>query len=96
MAYRRPLPDPGVTERRLAAPAARAGQRRHRGVEDWLLLLLAAEKCVQHAFVTWAFADNRFDLRDHMANPWEPLLVIGGASGVLFLVAMGGLWRWRA
>lgn len=48
---------------------------------------------MQHAFVTWAFAADRFELREQVTPPYEFLLVIGGASAVLFVVAIGGLWR---
>lgn len=72
------------------------GARRRRTFEDWLLLLLSAEKSVQHVFVTWAFASDRFDLRGDVTPPWQVLLVIGGISAALFALALVGLWRWRA
>ncbi|PKN81567.1 MAG: hypothetical protein CVU47_06240 [Chloroflexi bacterium HGW-Chloroflexi-9] len=67
-----------------------------RSVADWLLLAIAVEKTVQHTFITWAFAANRFDLRTQVLPPWEVLMVSGGVVAVLFAVAAVGLWRWRA
>jgi hypothetical protein len=67
-----------------------------RSVADWLLLVIAVEKTVQHTFITWAFAANRFDLRTQVVPPWEVLMVSGGVVAVLFAVAAFGLWRWRA
>lgn len=63
--------------------------------EDWLLLLLSAEKSIQHAFVTWAFVSDRFGLREQVVPPYEFLLVIGGTSAVLFAVGIMGVWRRR-
>lgn len=67
-----------------------------RSVADWLLLAIAIEKTVQHTFVTWAFAANRFDLRTQVVPPWEVLMVSGGVVAVLFAVAAFGVWRWRS
>lgn len=67
-----------------------------RSFSDWLLLAIAVEKTVQHTFVTWAFAANRFDLRTQVLPPWEVLMVSGGVVAVLFAVAAFGLWQWRA
>ncbi len=64
-------------------------------VEDWVLLGLTAEKVVQHVFITWAFATDRFELREQVAPPWELLLWSGGAVAVLFAVALVGLWHRR-
>ncbi|GMU41909.1 MAG: hypothetical protein AMXMBFR23_27750 [Chloroflexota bacterium] len=66
-----------------------------RGLADWLLLGIAVEKTVQHLFITWAFATDRFDLREQVVVPWEPLLVSGGVVAVLFALAAGGAWGWR-
>ncbi|MDO9444524.1 MAG: hypothetical protein Q7K37_04350 [Dehalococcoidia bacterium] len=66
-----------------------------RSVSDWLLLAIAVEKTVQHTFITWAFAANRFELRPQVVPPWEVLMVSGGVVAVLFAVAVFGLWRWR-
>lgn len=70
-------------------------RRRRRGFEDGWLLLLSAEKSLQHAFVTWAFATDRFNMRDQVAAPYEILLVIGGISAALFASAVVGVWRRR-
>lgn len=64
-----------------------------------MLLALAVEKTVQHVFITWAFAADRFDLREQVAPPYEVLMWSGGAVAVLFAVAAWGAWlrrRWAA
>lgn len=66
-----------------------------RGFADWLLLGIAVEKTVQHLFITWVFATDRFDLREQVVVPWEPLLVSGGVVALLFALAAWGVWRWR-
>lgn len=66
-----------------------------RGVADWLLLGIAVEKTVQHVFISWAFAADRFDLREQVVVPWEPLLVSGGVVAALFALGAWGVWRWR-
>lgn len=73
----------------------RRGQhvRPRRSVEDWLLVVLSAEKAAQHVFISWAFAAGRFDLRGQVVPPWEALFVIGSVSAVLFVVALPGIWR---
>jgi len=60
-----------------------------------LLLVLSVEKSVQHVFVTWAFAADRFEMREQVVVPHEPLIVVGGISAVLFAVAAVGLWNHR-
>ncbi|MGE3961041.1 MAG: hypothetical protein AB7F65_05105 [Dehalococcoidia bacterium] len=67
---------------------------RGRCLSDWLLVAITIEKAVQHAFITWAFAFDRFELREQVVPPWPILLVTGGIVGVLFLVALAGLLRW--
>lgn len=70
-----------------------------RDLGDWLLLILSGEKAVQHLFVTWAFATDRFDLRTQVIPPYEILLVVGGIAAILFGVAAVGVWwqqRWAA
>lgn len=68
---------------------------RGRCTADWLLMAIAVEKAVQHAFITWGFATDRFELREQVAPPWEILMVLGGIVGVLFVVALVGLIRWE-
>lgn len=68
---------------------------RGRCLADWVLIAIAIEKAVQHAFVTWAFAVDRFELREQVAPPWEVLLIAGGVVAVLFVVATAGLLRWQ-
>ena len=64
-----------------------------RSASEWLLLALCAEKLVQHVFVSWAFAADRFDLREQVAPPYEWLLVSGALVAFLFGVAVVGLWQ---
>jgi hypothetical protein len=53
------------------------------------------EKVVQHAFVTWAFAANQFELREQVAVSYEVLMIVGGAAAVGFAGATAGLWQRR-
>ena len=68
---------------------------RGRCLADWVLVVIAVEKAVQHVFITWAFAADRFELREQVVPPWEVLLVAGGVVAVLFVVAVVGLLRWQ-
>jgi hypothetical protein len=77
-------------------PDVRQPVARTRGLEDWLLIFLAGEKSVQHAFVTYAFASDSFNFREEVAPPYQILLAIGAISAVLFAVASGGAWRQRS
>ncbi|MQC17696.1 MAG: hypothetical protein DWG80_01315 [Chloroflexi bacterium] len=69
---------------------------RGRCLADWVLVAIAVEKAVQHVFITWGFAADRFELREQVAPPWEVLLVAGGVVAVLFVVALVGLLRWQS
>ena len=68
---------------------------RDRCLSDWVLIAIAIEKAIQHVFITYGFAFDRFELRDQVAPPWEILLVTGGIVAVLFVVALIGLLRWE-
>lgn len=68
---------------------------RGRCLADWVLIAIAVEKALQHAFITWAFAADRFGLREQVVPPWEVLMVSGGIVGVLFIVAVVALIRWE-
>ncbi len=68
---------------------------RGRCLSDWILIAIAIEKAIQHAFVTYWFASDRFELREQVVPPWEILLVLGGIVAVLFVVALVGLLRWE-
>lgn len=70
-------------------------QLRRRPLIRWTLFLLSVEKAIQHCFVTWAFAANRFELRDQVAVPWEWLMLSGGVIAALFACAAIGLWQDR-
>lgn len=56
----------------------------------WLLRALLAEKVVQHAFITWAFASDRFGIREDVAVDYRWLMVLGAGVGILFGVALAG------
>jgi len=64
-----------------------------RSASEWVLLGLSLEKVVQHVFITWAFAADRFDLRESVAPPYEWLWVSGGVVAALFAVAALALWQ---
>jgi len=66
-----------------------------RCLADWVLVAIAIEKAIQHGFITWAFAADRFELREQVAPPWEILMVSGGIVGVLFIVGVVALARWE-
>lgn len=68
---------------------------RGRCLADWVLIAIAVEKAIQHAFITYGFTFNRFELREQVAPSWELLLFLGGIVAVLFLVALVGLLRWE-
>ncbi|MBM3141266.1 MAG: hypothetical protein FJZ92_13940 [Chloroflexi bacterium] len=53
-------------------------------------LVLAAEKVLQHAFVTRAFAADRFGVREQVAVDYRWLTVLGALAGIGFLVAIPG------
>lgn len=93
MADGHPLPGPRVNARTELGPRPMASAARRRHLGDWLLLILSAEKAVQHLFITWAFATDRFDLRAQVVPPYEILLVVGGIAAILFVVAAVGVWR---
>lgn len=62
-----------------------------------VLVLLCVEKVAQHAVVTWALVTNRFGLRESLAVRYEVVAVAGGVIGVLYVVALGGLYaQWGA
>ena len=67
-------------------PKSRAGR---------ILLLLAAEKVVQHIVVTVAFAVDAFDIRDTVAIDYRWLLWTGLLLASLFAFAVIGLIRHR-
>ena len=58
--------------------------------EPWLLRALLAEKVVQHAVVTWAFAADALGLRETVVVDYRWLMVSGGVVAVLFAVTLAG------
>lgn len=51
------------------------------------ILVLLAEKVIQHVFVTAAFAVDLADIRGSVAVPWLVLAVAGAALALVFAVA---------
>ena len=60
-----------------------------------IIMLLAAEKIVQHVAVTLALYLNWRDIRSTVAVPPDVLLVLGAIAAVLWAVALWGLARRR-
>ena len=60
-----------------------------------LLFVLALEKTVQHAVVSWAFAADAFELRTDVAVDYRWLLALGALAGALYALALLGLRRRR-
>jgi hypothetical protein len=58
-----------------------------------VILLLVAEKIIQHIVVTAAFASNWQGIRQTVAVSPDVLLVLGGIVALLFAVALWGLIR---
>jgi hypothetical protein len=61
-----------------------------------LLRALLAEKVVQHAVVTWAFAADALGLRETVVVDHRWLMVSGGIAAVLFAAALAGQLAGRA
>ncbi len=68
---------------------------RRRRLLWWLLIALTLEKILQHIIVSWAFATDRFGIRDSVVVDYRWLTIIGGLIAVLFGVALVGLVRRR-
>ncbi len=65
---------------------------------DWLrvaIMVLVAEKIVQHVAVTVAFAFDWYGIRATVAVPPDALLVLGAIVAVLFAVALWGSVKQR-
>ncbi len=63
----------------------------------WLLGVMSGEKIVQHVIVTWALLVDLDNLRQDVAVDYQWLVVVGGTVGILFGVALVGLFmgqRW--
>lgn len=57
----------------------------------YVLMVLAAEKVVQHAVVSWALASDQFGLRSEVTVDYRWLAAIGALDTVLFAAALIGL-----
>jgi hypothetical protein len=66
-----------------------------RSLTEWLLFALAIEKCIQHVFVTWAFATDQAALRERVAVPYEALMLIGGVAAACYAASAIGLRQRR-
>ncbi len=65
---------------------------------DWLhviIIVLVAEKIIQHIAVTSAFAFDWYGIRSTVAVSPDVLLVLGAIVAVLFAVAFWGLIKLR-
>ncbi len=60
-----------------------------------LMLVLLAEKIIQHVAVTTAFALNWRDIRSTVAVSPDALMVAGGLVAVAFAAALWALWARR-
>ncbi len=84
------MPEPNASGSELA------GEKR--GVSRWLrgvLLLLVAEKIIQHVAVTVAFVFDIGHLRSSVALDYRLFLVSGAISAILFALAGWGLLTHR-
>ncbi len=61
----------------------------------WLLVLLTAEKIVQHTAVTIWFLTGWNAIRSTVVVDYRWLVVTGAALGVLFAAALAALWHDR-
>lgn len=55
-----------------------------------VIRVLLAEKVLQHAVITWAFATDQAELREEASLDYRWFLVSGGLVGVLILFALVG------
>jgi hypothetical protein len=53
-----------------------------------LMIILLAEKVIQHIFVTWAFYVDFMGIRSTVVVSWEALMIAGAGLTVLFLAAL--------
>ncbi len=71
-------------------------EHKSRGWLQVVILILVAEKIVQHVAVTAALAFNWYGIRATVAVPPDALLVLGAIAAVLFALALWGLLTRRA
>lgn len=58
-----------------------------------LLIVLVAEKIIQHLFVTWAFATDWDGIRSTVAVLPDALMMSGALIALLFGVALWAIWQ---
>ena len=61
----------------------------------WLVVILTIEKIIQHAVVTLCFYYDFGGLRSVVSADYRIFMISGGIVGVLFFVALWGLWNER-
>lgn len=75
-----------------------ASSEKPNGVRGWVrygLLILVAEKIIQHVFVTLAFIFDFSGIRATVAVDYNYLLYSGAAIALLFVLALWGLLKNR-
>lgn len=76
-----------------ASHDVRQPAERSSGWLRWLLLLLLAEKVIQHIVVTLAFASGWDGIRASVAFSYQIFMVAGAVLALLFALALWWLWR---
>lgn len=66
---------------------------RKRSLFNYLLIVLSAEKAVQHAIVTLSFLYNLGNIRSTVAVDYRALTISGAVIAVLFAVSLWALFR---
>jgi hypothetical protein len=64
-----------------------------RSLFNYLLIVLSAEKAVQHAIVTLSFLYNLGNIRSTVAVDYRALTISGAVIAVLFAVSLWALFR---
>lgn len=67
--------------------------KKERAWPKYLLLILCAEKIIQHVVVTLSFYSNFSDIRATVAVDYRVLMILGGIVAVLFALALWLIWR---
>jgi len=62
---------------------------------QYIIIVLLAEKVIQHFFVTIAFYLDIGGIRSNVVPPWEILMVVGAGLGFLFLLSLIDKTRWN-
>jgi hypothetical protein len=70
-------------------------QRQQRSWLRIMIIVLVAEKIIQHTLVTLAFFFNWMDIRATVAVNPDILMVVGGIAALLFAFSLWGLFTYR-